>query len=451
MKKLLIVLILLGLILIFSFEDVSGKTSSVDKNLTPTTKEKSIMEEVVTIYNSNHSEMENNSEVEVVDNNDSNFSISIGLDRNTTRDTNESFFVEVNNAKNIDSCNYLWKINNDRSVFGREIEISFPKGESFVTVRVICGEQEDNATIKVTAWEYFEEKTYHYNAYYGNLEYVEREIFDYKYRYVIYDDGIFSKTNFIYDDNGEVIERKKIYYKHPSENRVTKYTYNNIGDRLSVKSFNLEGKLLYLSLFKYNEKGDLISIRSGTDMEHLKEEIVVEETEEESSVVNETNEVDKEDDMKEEETILDSKGQVAYEIYDDGYTKTIYEYSYYDNGQLKEEKYKFTSEDEISTRINFYNNEGNMISRERSYKLKNNTEQCSFRTEYTYNKQGYKASSVDILLNGVCPFIDEVKREFTYDDNGNILNTHSVINGDAKNGYTTMKVVKFYTNELEEF
>ena len=61
------------------------------------------------------------------------------------------------------------------------------------------------------------------------------------------------------------------------------------------------------------------------------------------------------------------------------------------------------------------------------------------------------ASSVDILLGGECPFVDEVKREFTYDDNGNLVNVHSVLDGDAKNGYTTMKVEKFYTNELEEF
>ena len=156
-------------------------------------------------------------------------------------------------------------------------------------------------------------------------------------------------------------------------------------------------------------------------------------------------------DNTKDQRILNDDGKVTYEAYDDGSMKTIYEYSYHKNGQMKKEKYEAISEDEITTSIRYYNDKGELISRERSDKLKTNGKECSFRTEYTYNNQGYRASSVDVLLGGECPYIDEVKRKFTYNDNGNIINVQSVLDGDAKNGYTTMKVVKFYTNELEEF
>ena len=129
----------------------------------------------------------------------------------------------------------------------------------------------------------------------------------------------------------------------------------------------------------------------------------------------------------------------------------IYEYSYHDNGEIEKERREVITDERRNIRIAYYNEKGEMISNERSDTLKKYGKECSFRTEYTYNKQGYKASSVDVLLGGECSHIDEVKRKFTYDDNGNITNVHSVLDGDAKNGYTTMKVVKFYTNELEEF
>lgn len=454
MKKLLLVPMLLGLILLmFSFKNASGETANVDKNLTPI-EEQPIKKGIIDIYKTNYDEINSSTEVEVVENNDSNFSVSIGLDRNVTRDSNESFVVQVNNADNIESCNYLWKIvnetNDERNAFGREVDLVFPKGEWSVNVRVFCGEQEANATVKVTAWEYLERNTYHYNAYYGNLEYTEREIFDHTGKYIIVDNGTFSKAHFNYDDEGRLTERKRVYYKYPSENRVTKYTYTSSGERASVKSFDLEGKLLYVSLFKYNEQGDLVSLKSGSDEEHLEEQIYqYEGTEEENQLVYETTEIYTTN--IDEQRILNDDGQVTYEAYDDGYMKTIYEYSYYENGQTKKEKYEANSEDESTVSIRYYNDKGEMLSNERSDKLKKSGQECSYRTEYTYNKKGFRASSVDVLLGGECSYLDEVKREFTYDENGNITNVHSVLDGDAKNGYTTMKVEKFFTNELEEF
>ena len=446
MKKILLVPVLFGLILlIFSFKDASGVTS-IDKNLTPMIKK-----EIVDIYDSNHDEMNMSNYVEVVENNDSNFSVSIGSDRNTTRDTNESFVVEVNNADNIESCNYFWKITNeidDTKLMGRELEFAFPKGESSVMVNVICGEQEANATIKVTAWEYYERKTYHYNAYYGELEYTEREIFDYTGKYLIVDNGTFSKSNFVYDDEGRLIERKRVYYQYPSENKITRFTYNNRGERVVVEHLSLDGKLLHISLFTYNKEGSIVSLKSGSDREHLEEYIYADT--EENAMVYEVVEEDSEVNI-EGEHVVNSDGKVTYEANDDGYAKTTYEYSYHENGLMKEERYEAISEDDITITIHSYNDKGELLSRERSDKLLANGNECSFRTDYTYNNQGDRASSVDVLLGGECPYLDEVEKRFTYDDDRNIINVYSVLDGDVKNGHITMKVEKFYTNELEEF
>ena len=444
MKKLLLVPILLGLIL-FSFKDASEVrvTANLDKNLTPS-KEQPFVEEHGN-YKTNYS-----NKVELIENNESNFSIDIGSDRNTTRDTNESFVVQVKNADNIESCNYFWKISNElgdiKDIIGREVELEFPKGKSLVNVHVICGEQEANATIKVIAWEYFGKKTYHYNAYYGELEYTEREIFDYRGKCLIEDNGIYSKYNFIYDEEGRLIEQTTLYYHHPSDNEIIKFTYNSKGEKTSAKSFTLDGELRYVSLFKYNEQGETISLLSGSDMEHLEEQIY---SSEESQIVYESTDLYTED--TNDQRILNDDGKVTYESYDYVFMKMIYEYSYYYNGEIEKEQRKVVTDDRQSIHISYYNDKGELLSKERSDKSKTDGTECSFRTEYTYNKQGYIATSVDILLGGECVYIDEVEKNFTYDDKGNVVNVHSVLDGDIKNGHTTMKVVKFYTNELEEF
>ncbi len=448
MKKLLLVSILLGLILlIFSLNNTSGERASRDENITPMIKTA-----IIDIYTHDNDEL-SSKRVEIVENNESNFSVSIGSDRNTTRDTNESFIVEVNNADNIESCNYFWKITNDiedeESLFGREIEFAFPKGESSVMVNVICGEQEANATIKVTAWEYYERKTYHYNAYYGELEYTEREIFDYRGNYLIVDNGTFSKANFVYDDKGRLIERKRVYYQYPAENSVTKFTYNSKGERVVVERLSLDGKLLYISLFTYNEEGDIISIQSGVDREHLEEEYSFTETGK-GGIIYEVAEEYTQNNLN-DQRVENEDGKVTYESYDDGYMKTTYEYSYHENGQVKKESYEAISEDEVTRAVRYYNDKGELLSRERSDKLLSNGRECSFRTDYTYNSRGYKASSVDVLLGGECAYLDEIEKRFTYDSEGNVVNVYSVLDGDVKHGHITTKVVKFYTNELEEF
>ena len=455
MKKLLFVPMLLGLILlIFSFNDASGTTSSVDKDLTYT--KANFVEKRADVYNSNYNDINYSSNIEVVENSESNFSVTIGSDRNTTRDTNESFIARVYNANNIESCNYLWSIiderDNKKNAFGKEVELSFPKGESSVTVRVICGEQEANATVKVIAWEYFEKKVYHYNAYYGELEYVEREIFDYRGRYLIEDDGTFSKVSFLYDDEGRLVERTTLYYHYPSESEITKFTYNSEGKKVSEKRFDLNRNIRFVSLFEYNKDGELVLIKSGSDMEHLYEVqqyIYDASTEKQLPLYDSSNVVSTEDIGS--RRIVNDDGMVTYEEYNYGYFKTVDKYSYYDNGNIKVGRHEIASDEEIKVDIISYGKSGKIVSKERSIKSKKNSYECSYKTDYTYNKQGDVDSSVNTILDGECPYIDEVKRKFAYDESGNITNIYSVFDDDVKNGYTTMRVEQFYTNELEEF
>ena len=442
MKKILIVPILLALVIFGLYhEDVVGKHSEADTHSLPNKElplnEVPLYKEIVEVYNTDYDEMNETEEKKE-------FSVEIQGDLNTTKETTIVLTAVVKNAENVQACNYFWSENNKTIDIGQNLEMSFTKGEHVITVRALDANGEDTyATVIVRAYDYYMVVREHYNAYYGNLEYTEKEIKNHRGQYLLMDDGTYLRDAYVYDDQYRMIENTYKYYMYPTENKTVRYEYDNQDNRVREATFDGNGEMIYLIVNSYDEDGNLTLIQSGKDEDSLSSEqyneqyIYASPYSEDSTSESTTSNVRKE---------YNENGKVTYEEVNYSDMQFIYEYAYAENDRIIKESSSMQSDGRFNSRTSYYNEKSQVSSYERKYGDENGVI-CHFKIAYTYNSEGNTATKVDQLLEGDCPYISEVKRSYNYDKNGLVKSIDSSLDGEK--GYSTLKVIKTYTNELE--
>jgi len=436
-KKILIVPLLLTIVIFsFSHEDVMRK-QIIEKHMALPEKEHSLVEEIVDVYNSDLDEINATTK----EDEEKKFTVEIKGELNTTKETLITLTTKVKNYNNLDACNFFWSEEGTLLGIGSTLEMSFEKGEHKIFLRALDSNgNEANATVILNAYDYHMITKLHYNAYYGNLEYTEKDIMNHKGRYLLMDDGTFSKYIYAYDDEGRTIESKSEYYDYPTENQTRRFEYDEQGNRVKEMTLNSNDEIIYMIIYEYDEDGVLISTKSGTDENSLSSENY---NEYEGSVyyedtnLNDTNSNDKKE--------YNDNGKLVYEESYYGSMKIISEYDYNEEGKLTKDVSTMTSESRKSVRTNLYDDKSQLISFERLYS--DNDYQCHYKRDYTYNSEGAVLTKIDQLLGGECPYIDEVKKNYAYDNDGKIKSISSTIDGEK--GYTTLKVIETYTNILE--
>ena len=452
MKKLLIVPMVLALV-IFGFyhqevngQEDMGQKSNSEKNLIP--EDIPIYDEIIEIYNSSNDEINSSLKKTESNSDKKKFTLNVGSDINTTREKMVTLEVQLENTKNIDSCNYFWHEGKTVIGVGSSIKHAFDKGEHNLTVHVSCAEgDEGNASLLLRAYDYYIISREHYNAYYGELEYVEKEIFNHKDRHLLMDDGIFSKYLYQYDEKGHTTQIKNEYYEYPNENETTLYEYDEVGNKVKETILNANGDTIYMSINTYSEDGNLTSSKSGVDEDSLVEE-TYDNSQYETTVYHDNNESNTDNTNKEIKKYNDNN-KLIYEEIDYGIMKIICEYEY-DDDTLRQETTHIVSDYRNQFRISTFNEKGEIIAVEKRFTNAESTS-CHYKTEYTYTDNGNIKSKVDVLLEGECPYIDEVKRLYSYDEEGNRKGARAILDGDETSSTTILKVIKSYTNELEAY
>ena len=447
MKKLLSLSILLALIVLFVYhEDSNGK--NIDKNIHKNieTIAKPHLEKI-NIKNNSHDEI--GSRVEENELDDGNLSVIIEGDFNTTKEKVITLSTTVEHAQNLDACNYWWYEADELIGMGDNLEKSFSKGEHNITlvVRDVTG-QETNTSVTVRAYNYFSISRFHYDAYYGNLLYVSREVTDHKDKVIIDDDGIYSKKFYTYDEvNNLLLKRIEEHYDNPNENTKTVFTYDEEGNRLSRQIFDVDEVSIRYIEHVYDENNSLVDLKVGTTIENaqsINESFISRDDNEE--IVNEENSTSL--DLPKDIIELNAKGEVVYEKLYYGYETVTSKMTYNEENSLIELTSLTTSVDSSRRRTTRYDKNGNNIYFEEQYEEKGQPS-CHYRSDMSYNDDQEIASEVSVLLGGECPYINEKKRVYTYDDEGTLIGIKALTeNGDMTEAYSTLKVIKRYVNEI---
>lgn len=441
MKKLLLLPIVL-ILMVFSLyhEDVGGR-NNIEQDQKNRHQEIQIEEEILEIFTSQNEIKE----VEAsIGSTEKKFSVKIKGDRKVLKDNSVILTADVENAQRLERCNYFWYEDAKLIDMGETLQKRFAKGDHNITLKVkdVNG-VEKNSTILLSAYDYYSIKRFNYDPYYGNLLYVETIITNHKGYNVVYDNGNFSKEVSKYDENDKLIEKIVDYYKYPDESSKTSYSYNDDGQILVRQTFNHMGESVYYALHIYDDKGTLTDIQYGTNEDDVKARNV-DETEiiyYSTADLNETQAVQR----------LNENGQVVYEEQDYGDFKVINKNIYDDNYRLVKEIRR--SESTISSRetVREYDEKGNPINSEykRYYNLNDAEVYCHYATASTFTDSGMSKTEVSTVLGGNCPYVDEVKREFTYDDELNVANVKAIFDGDKEASFNTLVIKRTYTNEIE--
>ena len=449
MKKLLIVPIVLALT-VFSFyhEEIDGRDTNAQGNA----KEEIQIKKRFNIYNNSKNEINNSVEVDkTVDENlsEKEFSVEIMGELNTTKENNITLNAVVKNVQNEEACNYWWYEDKELIDMGATLEKAFDLGKHNITVVVRDGNgTEVNSSVVVNAYNYESITTLHYDPYYGGLLYTERTVLNHKGQYVLYDDGVYIKELMTYDETtGMLLERVKEYYDNPEENRKTEFTYDDKGNRLVLQVFNSEGISINYMLYIYDENSSLIDMKFGTSAEDI-EENEVPESDNDETLYEESPYVKVK--IPEDVVRLNDNGQVIYEeLYYGVNDKVVTTMTYDENNKLiHSERESKTSYDEGTTIID-YDKNGNEINKESKYKMEGEGI-CHYGTKSTFNESNQIETQVSTLLGGECSYIDEIKRIYSYDEEGEVIAVKATTEGEElSEAHSTLEVIKEYTNELD--
>jgi len=437
MKKILMIPILLCLT-IFSLyygdvfkAETTSKTSLVNEPIMKVEKK------VLGVYHSidelERVEEENSTEEEQ-------FSVQIKGAKEVLKQQQVFLRAEVKNAENLEGCNYFWYEDDKLIGLGKVLEMEFSKGEHYLTVKVkdVNGE-ETNTSMVVEAYNYHSVKHYNYDPHYGNLLSVQTDIRNHLDQYVLYDNGVTYREVSLYNDTGYIVERRNEYHRNPENNSKTVYTHTNDGQTLSSQTFNSEGESVYYVEYIYNDEGLIIDMKRGTTPDDIDENSYDESAPIYYSVtdLNATGNVQK----------FNENGQVTYEIHDYGDFKVESENVYDDENKLTKTIRTSTSSYDTRTVITDLDGMGNAVKRER--KEQYDEDICHYTTDYTYTKESTTETQVSTILGGECSYVDEVKREYSYDDLGNVAKVKAVIDGDEGESHNTLVVERIYLNEIE--
>jgi hypothetical protein len=442
MNKLLIIPALLALTLFSVYHHKIEGKKMYEQPMMMEKMEQKILNEQVEIYNV---KKENNISEEKV------FTITTEKDINTTRDSDTTLTVKVQNANNEEACNFFWYENDVLIGIGSTLEHSFEKGEHVITVIAKDAEgHESNATTIVTAWDYTKVETLHFDVNYGNLEYKEVELYDHKGRYIIMDDSTFAKRHYVYDEEDNRIENTVVYYEYPHESRQWLYTFDENHNQLSAKSINIEtGRTLYYTVKTYDEEGNVTSSKSGNNEENLRDDSIDYGAYYEDNDYYEYNSTQEEN--KDDKTILNEAGKITYneKNYDD--MKIIEEYSYDDNGSMTQQISTMITENyKYDITIYNYDSTQDVSSTEQIYKTDEEVN-CHYKITSTYNEDGSQNTEKREILDGICS--EEVEensfKKYIYDNDGRVKNIISSLENESDDNLTTLKVIKSYTNDLD--
>jgi len=448
MKKLLIVPMVLVLI-IFSLypEDIDGMDTSAKGNVTET-----IQKERLNIFNSKN---EINNTVELVELNETTqekvlekiFSVEIKGELNTTKETVITLKAVVKNAQKLEACNYWWYDAKELIDMGATLEKAFDLGEHNITVVVRdANGSETNTTTVVRAYNYKSITTLHYDAYYGGLRYMERTVLNHKGQYVLYDNGIYSKELMTYDENtGMLVERLREYYNHPKENNKKEFTYDDKGNRLVSQTFNSEGISINYMLYVYDDNSSIIDIKFGTSADDIENNDVSDD-----EVITYDLSPYIEVKIPEDVVTLNDNGQVIYEeLYYGENDKVVTTMTYNEDNKLIHSVRKSNSPYDEGTTITDYDEKGNEIKKESKYKMTGQS-LCHYSSKSTFTNSNQIKSRVSTLLGGDCPYVDEIKRLYSYDEEDNVIGVKATTEGEElSEAHTTLEVIKEYINELD--
>jgi len=370
--------------------------------------------------------------------------VDIGLDRNISRDSTVTLSATLKNIKEPDRCNYFWREDGEIIGMGASIETSFSKGEHRVDIQVVDSEGgEVNNSIKITAWDYKKIKKDHYSISTGEYIYTGWDILDHNGKYLVTDDGIFSKYTFIYNEEGRKIESTTEYYNYPTENLKKLYTYDENGNIETIEILNCDDVMIQFHTYTYDEEGNQISAKSGNSEYNL--------TEDEVYVYSEpSTESNSTDDSS--TNIYNENGLLVYNREDYTYFTEINRYSYSEEGKLIKSITSTIIGEGNESQINIYDENGTIISNEIIYKDRGETA-CHYSTKLTYNKENYISTKTNKVLEGNCGYAVEAEYiSYTYDNNGNVTEIKSKLSleEDSSREYTTLKTKIYYSNELEE-
>lgn len=445
MKRLLIIPIILVLI-IFSLysENVEGMDSNRKANLIQETQ---IEEEILKVYNNSKNEI--NTTIEVNETREKEFSVEIKGDLNTTKQTVIKLTAVVKNAYNLKACNYFWYENKEILDMGQTLQKAFEKGEHNITLVVKdANGNETNNSVTVRAYNYYSVTELNYDAYYGNLLYTAKVITNHRGQYVLNDNGRYDKSLLTYNKDEKLVSKTVEYYQHPEENRRTEFIYNDVGKCLSSQSFNAEGESVDYMLNVYDENSTLINTRYGTSPDDINENAglngkVYYESASYTSIPN------TEVNIKEDIVELNDNGQIVYEEHYYGDDKFVNKMMYDEENKLIKVERNTDSFYDSSRTIIEYDKQNNPINKENKYEIKGHSF-CHYSSVNTFTNLGQIKSNVSTLLGGECTYIDELKRVYSYDENGRIINIKvSTDNGEIIEGYSTLVVIKEYINEID--
>lgn len=449
MKRLLIVPIVLALT-VFSFyhEEIDGRDTNAEGNV----REEIQIEKRFNIYNNSKNEINNSIEAdETVDENlsEEEFSVEITGELNTTKENNITLNAVVKNVQNEEACNYWWYEDKELIEIGATLEKAFEQGKHNITLVVRDGNgTETNSSVVVNAYNYESITTLHYDPYYGGLLYTERTVLNHKGQYVLYDNGLYSKELLTYDENnGMLLERAVEYYDNPEENRKTEFTYNDKGNRLVLQVFNSEGISINYMLYVYDENSSLIDLKVGTSADDI-ENNEVEESDYDEVMYEESPYVEVK--IPEDVVTLNDNGQVVYEeLYYGVNDKVVTTMTYDEDNKLIHSERETNSPYDEGTTIIDYDKKGNEINKESSYKMEGEA-LCHYGTKSTFTESNQIESQVSTLLGGECPYVDGIKRIYSYDEEGEVIGVKATTEGEElSEAHSTLEVVKEYINELD--
>ncbi len=443
MKRLLIIPIILALIVFsFYYEDVDDMHTAKKVKVSQNTLRE---EEIIEIYNS---KVELNSSYELNESIDDKFSVEIIGTLNTMKKTIVTLKAKVKNAQEVEKCNYFWYKDKHLLSVGQTLEESFEQGEYTITVVVkdVDGNETNNSVI-LRAYNYESITKLHYDAYYGNLLYTERMIRNHNGQYVLYDNGIYSKEIMRYED--ELLRERTVeYVDTPEEYRRVVFSYDEKGNRVFSQTFNREGVSVNYVVNIYDENSSLIDIKFGTSPDDIEED---DTSYEELNSEDEIYETIVYEELESPKDIVkkNDNGQIVYEEYVYGDTKETNRMTYNEENKLIKSVRTVSSSYDTSHTILEYDDEGNPIKTEKKYELKGHSS-CHYSSANTYTDRGLLKSRVSTLLGGSCPYIDEIERRYTYDDEDNLIKVKVITeNEEASEAHSTLEVLKEYLNEID--
>ena len=383
--------------------------------------------------------------------------VDIGMDINTTRDTEVILTAYVENLEEEEGCNYFWRDGKKLLGVGDSISVMFAKGKHNIVVHIKTTEgREINVSKVITAWEYRKEAALYYSEKTGEFTHKRVSTYDYQDNLIQVKGKDFLKT-YTYDKNGRELSMNYENYTHVSYSRSYSSEYDENGNMINSESLDADGKVVWRETGEYNDENETISYKMGEDDNSLEE------------IMGDDEYIEEESELTEEPTATDDNEKY---VYDENNNLLKSEYSYGEMNFTNEMKYNENNQtiEEVrttkdgnytyETRYKYaYDKDGNVITLENE-QHENGKIYCHYVTTSTYNADGYVLTETNKVLSGDCSHdVYNLYVEKSYDKDGNIIDMKSKtytkenekeIKQEISEIHRTMKTEKYYSNDLDD-